>query len=93
LRSKPTGNQIPVKIAANREKRLNIAEAMKTEAGVTAHTINSEDFAGLAYLGTGQIDSPRLTLFETAGAGMTASMLSFRKASLRGWQWRVCGFS
>jgi hypothetical protein len=27
LRSKPTGNQIRVKIAANREKRLNIAKA------------------------------------------------------------------
>jgi hypothetical protein len=58
LRSKPTGKQIRAKTAANREKRLDIAEAMKKEAGVTEHTINSEDFAGLAYLGTGRIRSP-----------------------------------
>jgi hypothetical protein len=36
LRSKPSGKQIRAKIAANREKRLDIAEAMKKEAGVTA---------------------------------------------------------
>jgi hypothetical protein len=58
LRSKPTGNQIRAKIVANRERRLTIAEAMKEEAGVTEHAINTEDFAGLAYLGTGRIRSP-----------------------------------
>jgi hypothetical protein len=31
---------------------------MKREAGVTGHEVNKEDFAGLAYLGTGQIKSP-----------------------------------
>jgi hypothetical protein len=43
---------------ANREKRLSIAEAMKQEAGVTEHTINTEDFSGLAYFDTGKIILP-----------------------------------
>jgi hypothetical protein len=57
-RSKPSGKQIRAKIAANREKRLDIAEAMKAEAGVTEHAINTEDFSGLAYSNTGPIYSP-----------------------------------
>jgi hypothetical protein len=31
---------------------------MKNEAGVTAHTVNKEYLAGLAYIGTGRIYSP-----------------------------------
>jgi hypothetical protein len=57
-RVKLTGQEIRAKIAANREKRLSIAEAMKQEAGVTEHTVNTENFSGLAYLGTGRILSP-----------------------------------
>jgi len=52
------GAEIRAKIAANRAKRLRIAEAMKREAGVTAHTVNKEDLRGLAYIGTGGIYSP-----------------------------------
>src|SRR5215467_9231180 len=52
------GAEIRAKIAANRAKRLRIAEGMKHEAGVTAHTVNKEDFGGLAYIGTGGIYSP-----------------------------------
>jgi hypothetical protein len=50
---KVTGEQIRAKIAANREKRLSIAERMKREAGVTGHTVHKEDFGGLAYIGMG----------------------------------------
>jgi hypothetical protein len=53
-----SGDEIRAKIAANRAKRLAIAEAMKHEAGVTAHTIQKEEFGGLAYIGTGRIQSP-----------------------------------
>jgi hypothetical protein len=56
--AKLTGTQIRAKIAANRDKRLEIAEAMKEEAGVTAHTINTENLDGLAYFDTGEILSP-----------------------------------
>jgi hypothetical protein len=56
--NKLTGEEIWAKIAANREKRLSIAEAMKREAGVTEHTVHAEDFGGLAYIGTGRILSP-----------------------------------
>src|SRR5262249_18109089 len=52
------GSEIRAKIAANRAKRLRIADAMKKEAGVTAHTVHKEDFGGLAYIGTGRIYSP-----------------------------------
>lgn len=52
------GDEIRARIEANRIKRLSIAEAMKEEAGVTGHEINREDFAGLAYIGTGKILSP-----------------------------------
>ncbi len=52
------GAEIRAKVAANRAKRLRIAEAMKREAGVTAHTVHQEDFGGLAYIGTGRIYSP-----------------------------------
>ena len=31
---------------------------MKREAGVTEHTVQKEDFGGLAYIGTGKILSP-----------------------------------
>ena len=31
---------------------------MKNEAGVTEHTVNKENLAGLAYIGTGGIYSP-----------------------------------
>ncbi len=55
------GAVIRARIEANREKRLDIADAMKREAGVTGvtgHEINTENFNGLAYLGTGRIMSP-----------------------------------
>ncbi len=54
------GEQIRSRIAANREKRLQIAEAMKREAGVLAHEFNArrEDLSGLAFIGTGRIRSP-----------------------------------
>ena len=45
------GEEIRAKIAANRAKRLAIADAMKREAGVTGHKVNKEDFGGLAYIG------------------------------------------
>jgi hypothetical protein len=52
------GAEIRSRIAANRAKRLSIADAMKREAGVTEHTVHKEDFGGLAYIGTGKIYSP-----------------------------------
>lgn len=52
------GRAIREKIARNRAKRLSISDAMKREAGVTGHEINTEDLRGLAYLGTGRIYSP-----------------------------------
>src|SRR5262245_7915509 len=52
------GAQIRANIAANRARRLRIADAMKQEAGVTVHTVHQEDFGGLAYIGTGRIYSP-----------------------------------
>ena len=54
------GEEIRARIAANREKRLLIAEAMKQEAGVTGHEFNArrEDLSGLAFIGTGRIKSP-----------------------------------
>lgn len=54
------GELIKARIAANREKRLRIAEAMKQEAGVTGHEFNArrEDLSGLAFIGTGRIRSP-----------------------------------
>jgi hypothetical protein len=58
LRGPNKGAEIRAKIAANRAKRLGIADAMKNEAGVTAHTVNRENLAGLAYIGTGGIYSP-----------------------------------
>lgn len=59
VEAKPSkGQEIRARIAANREKRLQIAEAMKQEAGVTGHEINTENFGGLAYIGTGKIKSP-----------------------------------
>src|SRR5215813_4383263 len=58
LRRSDKGDEIRAKIAANRAKRLRIADAMKREAGVTAHTVNKEILAGLAYIGTGGIYSP-----------------------------------
>src|SRR5499427_9727019 len=57
LRGSNKGPEIRAKIAANRAKRLSIADAMKKEAGVTAHTVHKEDFGGLAYIGTGGIYS------------------------------------
>src|SRR5262249_14678589 len=53
------GAEIRAKIAANRAKRLRIADAMKKEVGVTEHTVHKEDFGGLAYIGTGRIYSPQ----------------------------------
>jgi hypothetical protein len=58
LRGTITGAEIRAKIAANRAKRLAIADAMKREAGVRGHTVHKEDFSGLAYIGTGRILSP-----------------------------------
>jgi len=58
LRGSSKGAEIRAKIAANRAKRLRIAEAMKNEAGVTEHTVHKEDFGGVAYIGTGRIYSP-----------------------------------
>src|SRR6516165_6402198 len=52
------GAEIRAKIAANRAKRLRIADGMKEEAGVTEHTVHNEDSGGLAYIGTGRIYSP-----------------------------------
>src|SRR5262245_25584038 len=52
------GAEIRAKIAANRVKRLAIADAMKREAGVAGHNVHKEDFGGLAYIGTGRIYSP-----------------------------------
>ena len=54
------GSQIAAKIVANRLKRLAIAEAMKSEAGVTDHTVNKQatDLSGLAWTHTGNIRSP-----------------------------------
>ena len=52
------GNQIRARIEANRRKRLEIAESMKREAGVTDHDINERDLGGIAYIGTGRILSP-----------------------------------
>ena len=54
------GEQIRARIVANREKRLQIAEAMKAmkaEAGVTEHELNAsrEDFSGLAWGAIGKI--------------------------------------
>src|SRR5262245_48732030 len=57
-RGRNKGDEIRAKIAANRAKRLRIADAMKKEAGVTEHTIHHEDFGGVAYIGTGRIYSP-----------------------------------
>ena len=37
------GEEIRAKIAANRAKRLAIADAMKREAGVTGHEVHNED--------------------------------------------------
>jgi hypothetical protein len=59
LRGSNKGAEIPAKIAANRVKRLRIADAMKKEAGVTEHTVHREDFGGVAYIGTGRIYSPQ----------------------------------
>ncbi|HEX5999394.1 MAG TPA: hypothetical protein VFZ16_08345 [Hyphomicrobiaceae bacterium] len=55
------GDEIRARIAANRAKRLAIAEAMKREAGVTEHWVHQdkEDLSGLAYIGTGRILSPQ----------------------------------
>lgn len=52
------GEEIRAKIEANRLKRLRISDAMKAEAGVTGHEINTESYSGIAYLGTGKILSP-----------------------------------
>ena len=52
------GAQIRAKIAANRARRLAIADAMKREAGVAGDNVHKEDFGGLAYIGTGRIYSP-----------------------------------
>ena len=54
------GAEIRAKIAANRAKRLAIADAMKREAGVTEHTVpvHKEDLNGFAYFDTGLIISP-----------------------------------
>ena len=57
-RAAAKGAEIRARIARNRAKRLSIAEAMKLEAGVTGHEVNTENFAGLAFLGTGRIFSP-----------------------------------
>ncbi len=57
-RAKASGAEIRAKIAANRSKRLAIAEAMKREAGVTKHDVHEEDFGGLAYIDRGTIWSP-----------------------------------
>jgi hypothetical protein len=57
-RGSTKGAEIRAKIAANRAKRLKIADAMKKEAGVTDHTVNHEDLGGLAYIGTARIYSP-----------------------------------
>lgn len=52
------GAEIRAKIAANRQRRLAIAAAMKTEAGVEEHEINKRTLAGVAYLDAGKIYSP-----------------------------------
>ncbi|MDX2307590.1 MAG: hypothetical protein NW216_05065 [Hyphomicrobium sp.] len=57
-KGKRRGNEIRVRIEANWKKRLAFAEAMKREAGVTAHTVWPIENGGLAYIGTGHIKSP-----------------------------------
>lgn len=52
------GAEISDRISRNRAKRLLIAGRMKLESGVTGHEVNTENFAGLAFLGTGRIYSP-----------------------------------
>lgn len=58
--AKASGAEIRAKIAANRSKRLAIAEAMKREAGVTFHSVHAdmEDRTGVALLALGKITSP-----------------------------------
>lgn len=60
---KVSGAEIRAKIEANRQKRLAAAEAIKAEAGVTAHrpikgTEFDGKFGGLAYIDEGWILSP-----------------------------------
>jgi hypothetical protein len=54
------GAETRARIAANRAKRLAIADAMKREAGVTEHAVpvHKEDLGGFAYFDTGVIVSP-----------------------------------
>lgn len=58
--SRASGSDIRARIDANRARRLQIAEAMKAEAGVDAHEVWGGDgeFSGLAFLETGLIKSP-----------------------------------
>ena len=53
-----SGAEIQARIEANRLKRLNIAEAMKAEAGVTEHRVWDESRGGLAWIDHGMIQSP-----------------------------------
>lgn len=53
-----SGEEIRAKIEFNRQRRLAIAAAMKSEAGVEDHLINERDLSGLAYLEAGKIHSP-----------------------------------
>lgn len=50
--------EIRDRIAANRTKRLAIAEAMKREAGVREHHVWKPEQGGLAYVYSGRIHSP-----------------------------------
>lgn len=52
------GTQIRARIAANAKKRLELAEAMKAEAGVEWHTLIRQQDGGLAWAERAQILAP-----------------------------------
>lgn len=52
------GELIRARIAANAKRRLEIAEAMKTEAGVDSHLLNLENLGGRARTDAPQIFAP-----------------------------------
>ncbi len=57
-RPRTRGDEIRARIEANRRKRLAIGAAMKAEAGVVAHNVWADEFAGLAELDIARIHSP-----------------------------------
>lgn len=58
LKRKASGADIRARIEANARKRRSIAEQMKREAGVRGHVENRTDGSGLAWLHTGDIETP-----------------------------------